>query len=277
MGAGIANEGATSTAINCIIWGNTGGSIYNTSGGNANITYSIVAGGYTGTSNSNRDPLFINTASPIGSDNTWGTADDGLAMLACSPAINAGQNSANTTTTDLTIDLGVYEYQGSSGSITVSIAATPSLTIASGGSVTLTASGATSYTWSNGVQSSSVVLTNLTSATTLSVSGTTGTCQATASAAVSVTNGAGVNNVSTVLLQAGNCPGRLTFTGSGTRFTLSGPAGFSMNLPLRPPGASGTALSFGGIRQPGAYTLTAYDSAGNATPTTVTITGTGCP
>jgi len=61
------------------------------------------------------------------------------------------------------------------------------LTIASGGSVTLTASGANSYTWSTGESTTAITISNITSATTLSVTGTTGACLATASAAVSVT------------------------------------------------------------------------------------------
>ncbi|GAB3034163.1 hypothetical protein GCM10027185_40010 [Spirosoma pulveris] len=72
---------------------------------------------------------------------------------------------------------------------TVSISPS-SQTIASGGSVTLTASGGATYTWSNGSTANPLVVNNITSATTFSVTGVTGGCSATASAAVSVTQAA---------------------------------------------------------------------------------------
>ncbi|MEO7309895.1 MAG: T9SS type A sorting domain-containing protein, partial [Chitinophagaceae bacterium] len=86
------------------------------------------------------DPLFVNEASPVGADLSWGTADDGLqlsncfappiangigqiAAVGCSPAINAGDNTpvlAGSINTDLRdnprivcaiVDLGAYENQ----------------------------------------------------------------------------------------------------------------------------------------------------------------------
>lgn len=38
------------------------------------------------------DPIFVNTSDPDGSDNEWGTADDGLRLQATSPAINQGNS-----------------------------------------------------------------------------------------------------------------------------------------------------------------------------------------
>ncbi|GAB3990763.1 hypothetical protein GCM10028807_18530 [Spirosoma daeguense] len=63
----------------------------------------------------------------------------------------------------------------------VNISATPSLTIGSGESTTLTASGATTYLWSTGVTSSFIVVN---AAGIYSVTGTTGNCKAQASATV---------------------------------------------------------------------------------------------
>jgi hypothetical protein len=66
------------------------------------------------------NPLFINESNPIGPDNKWRTADDGLRLKPCSPAINAGDNSFVPVdiTTDIagepriqlgTVDIGAYE------------------------------------------------------------------------------------------------------------------------------------------------------------------------
>lgn len=70
---------------------------------------------------STTDPQFVNTADFDGADNIFGTADDGLQLKVCSPAINAGSNAAVPTTviTDITgiarsynsgtVDIGAYE------------------------------------------------------------------------------------------------------------------------------------------------------------------------
>lgn len=70
------------------------------------------------------DPSFVNENDPDGADDTWGTADDGLALTLCSPAVNAGSNTFAdaTTVTDITsqprirlatIDQGAYEANNS--------------------------------------------------------------------------------------------------------------------------------------------------------------------
>lgn len=67
------------------------------------------------------DPLFVNAADPDGADNVWGTADDGLALQATSPAVDNGKNefvAANNTKDILNnervkgcrVDIGAYEY-----------------------------------------------------------------------------------------------------------------------------------------------------------------------
>jgi predicted outer membrane repeat protein len=66
------------------------------------------------------NPDFVNEASPVGADNIWGTADDGLSLTLCSPAVNAGSNThlPEGTINDIAnqpriladnIDLGAYE------------------------------------------------------------------------------------------------------------------------------------------------------------------------
>ncbi|GAB3700414.1 hypothetical protein GCM10027592_27330 [Spirosoma flavus] len=68
---------------------------------------------------------------------------------------------------------------------TVSIAATPSLTIATGQSATLTASGATTYQWNNSANTPAIVVN---APGVYSVTGTTGNCQGVASVTVVQTN-----------------------------------------------------------------------------------------
>ncbi len=120
-GSGIFAALSTNTLTNNIIWG-TNSEIVN----NAlafTVTYSIVQGGFTGTGNLNADPLFVDAADADGADNVFGTADDGLRLQRCSPAIDAG-TSTGAPTTDILgnarvdaiaggniVDMGAYEYQ----------------------------------------------------------------------------------------------------------------------------------------------------------------------
>ena len=98
-GGAIYNEGTTTKIGNTIIYGNTGsGGI-----GIANVYYSIVEGALQGGSfNSNANPQYVNAADPDGPDNTWMTADDGLQLNSCSPAIDHGDNGSISLTTDIT-------------------------------------------------------------------------------------------------------------------------------------------------------------------------------
>jgi hypothetical protein len=109
---GIVNIGSTQYLTNCILWNNGDEQITNEINGVTSVSYSIVQGNtvYPGTGNSSQDPLF---ADAINGD---------MHLQACSPAVNAGDNTANSTTTDLDrnprigggrIDMGAYEYNGS--------------------------------------------------------------------------------------------------------------------------------------------------------------------
>lgn len=93
-GGGMDNLGATPVVVNSIFWHNTAGvsgpQIDNSSGV-ANVTYSIVEGGYSGTGNLDVDPFFVDAD---GADDVVGTPDDDLALIAGSRAIDAGSNSA---------------------------------------------------------------------------------------------------------------------------------------------------------------------------------------
>lgn len=117
-----SNSGAPhATLTNCILWGNTataGGTQITNINSTTNISYSILQGGFAAInnfsginndngSNSTADPLFVDAA------------NGNLRLQTCSPAVNAGDNSADTLSTDLdgnprkvgTIDMGAYENQ----------------------------------------------------------------------------------------------------------------------------------------------------------------------
>ena len=115
-GGGTYNHGAI-TIQNSILWGNTapnGTEIFDAHAAST-VIYSLGAWGYVGTGNLDTDPLFI---APIDATSAPTTTGD-YRLQAASPAINAGDNTANTTPTDRdgnpriiegTIDMGAYEY-----------------------------------------------------------------------------------------------------------------------------------------------------------------------
>ncbi len=105
-----AGNGQTTTLTNCIVQNATGDPL-----ALSNLTLVNVQ---------NADPLFTNPANPIGADNLWGTADDGLQVQICSPAVDTALDSqasitdfAGNTRIDLaeigtaTADIGAYELQ----------------------------------------------------------------------------------------------------------------------------------------------------------------------
>jgi hypothetical protein len=72
------------------------------------------------------DPHFVDAAHPAGPDCLWRTADDGLALLAGSPCIDAGLTTGAPSTDILgnprgggAPDIGAYEYQGAKGGAAV--------------------------------------------------------------------------------------------------------------------------------------------------------------
>mgnify|MGYP006276686507 FL=1 len=127
--------------VNTILWGNSaatsGSEIYN-QGATPTLTATLIEGGVNGTGvegSANTDggdnldaaPLFVNASDPDGPDDIFATLDDGLALQAASPAIDAGNNAAvsSDVTTDITgaervvaagsgvplVDIGAYEYR----------------------------------------------------------------------------------------------------------------------------------------------------------------------
>ncbi|NML23569.1 T9SS type A sorting domain-containing protein [Pseudoflavitalea sp. G-6-1-2] len=120
-GAGAIYCGARSSPViqNCIISGNHVAMVIQNTLIPTVVTQSIIQDGYN--ANWNTNPLFVNIANPIGPDNIWGTADDGLKIPNNSPAANSGTNTIPgivLPATDVTgavrvqgnkIDMGAYE------------------------------------------------------------------------------------------------------------------------------------------------------------------------
>lgn len=101
-------NGSNPTITGCIIWSNTSPSLPGiaNNGGTPVVSFSIVQSGNTPcttcpNTNGNIDPQFVNIADPNGADNKWGTADDGLQLNTCSPAIEQGGASYILSTLDI--------------------------------------------------------------------------------------------------------------------------------------------------------------------------------
>jgi len=130
-GGGMYNLSCSPTVANCIFWSNLPSEIHNNNG-YAIVTYCDVLDGYAGEGNIDTAPLFVDADGP---DDTVGTADDNLRLLAGSPCIDAGDNTAVPIgiTTDLDgkprfsddpgtadtgkgtspiVDMGAYEFTG---------------------------------------------------------------------------------------------------------------------------------------------------------------------
>lgn len=112
----IAGTGGIDKMANNIFYANVG------SGSTQDTCVRSVGGFYVNTANhyGSTDPLFTNPANPAGTDGVWRTADDGLHLQLCSPAINTGNNTfiASLLSFDITngarisgsaVDKGAYE------------------------------------------------------------------------------------------------------------------------------------------------------------------------
>ncbi|WP_439556352.1 right-handed parallel beta-helix repeat-containing protein [Dyadobacter sp.] len=146
------------TLYNNILWNNnavqSGTNNFFTQSGSLTGNNNIMQGAPLDNGDDSPDPLFVNASQPAGTDLIFGTADDGLRIQLCSPAINAGNASylPSYITTDLTagvrtagssVDIGAYEYQGNaSGSeLLASDEAVATKTLASGEAAVLNVNG----------------------------------------------------------------------------------------------------------------------------------------
>ncbi|QKZ12531.1 beta strand repeat-containing protein [Spirosoma sp. KUDC1026] len=140
-GGGIYNQDSNPTLTNCVLFGNGGAKTFSSRTG-FSVTYSLLEPAVTGYTSSPTN--LITTVSPFVS------ATD-ASLNGCSPAINSGLNSANTTSIDLAgnpriyqnsrIDMGAYEYQAAPTSITTTAPGVSTATVGVAFSQTFTASG----------------------------------------------------------------------------------------------------------------------------------------
>ncbi|GAB3702510.1 hypothetical protein GCM10027592_32000 [Spirosoma flavus] len=153
-GGALFNDGrdqgtSRQTLINCVVWDNGGASTFNNLGASISASYSLfepsVTGYNAGTGNLTTSVLpFVS-----GSD---------ARLNGCSLALNAGDNAANTTATDLAgnarvfgsrIDMGAYEFQAAPSSITLTIPSVNTVTAGTTFSQSFLASGGSSpYSYS---------------------------------------------------------------------------------------------------------------------------------
>jgi trimeric autotransporter adhesin len=105
------NQYGTATLSNCILWGTSQINNWDAYSSRADVSYSIVQGGYSGTGNKTTDPMFVD---PVNGD---------FHLQFCSPAIEAGNNTvvANIASdadeavriSHKKVDMGAYESQES--------------------------------------------------------------------------------------------------------------------------------------------------------------------
>ena len=170
-GNAISYNGVAATVSNTIIWGTAIQQV--TGGGSVVYTNSDVKGVTPTGANLNIDPQFFNAADPDGVDNIWGTADDGVRQVPCSPVVNAGSNAAipSGTIIDITgaariqqttVDMGAYETVLPTITITAS-STNPTTCTGTNGSITISGlTTGTAYTINytkNGSAQTPVVLT----------------------------------------------------------------------------------------------------------------------
>jgi gliding motility-associated-like protein len=169
--------------------------------------------------------------------------------------------SSNTTYSVTGATLGACAGTGTA-SININVIAAPTITITptsyslcSGVNDTLTASGATSYTWSSNASSAttaSVIITPTVGATTYSVTGSNGTCASTQSVAINVTA------TPTVSISPANA---YICKGTSTSFTASGANTYSWSTT-----ATSTVVSVSPTSNT-TYTVTGYNGTCSDTKT----------
>ncbi len=252
---------------NCIIWGNTAPNnpnIYNDSPGTT-AANCIIQGGFSGGTNIiNSNPLFVNQNDPKGPDNIWGTADDGLNIISCSPAFNAGNNGYIPTgiTTDITgapriqqttVDLGAYECALPPFSSTIT--ANHTTCGSNNGSATANPSGGQSpytYLWNTGATTKTI--TGLAAGTySVTITSTDG-CTATSTTNINGSTGisgtitpthttCGLNNGSATANPSGGSGYTYSWSNGATTQTITGLAAGNYTVTITAGGCTATATT----------------------------------
>ncbi len=116
-----SDEGTSSDPdlTNVILYGNTaasGGQSYSVNGATPSLDYTLVEGGCPSDANCSNlvtdDPRLADTTDADGPDGTFATVDDGLNLTPGSPALDAGDNSSVSASTDLTRAPRTQDFDG---------------------------------------------------------------------------------------------------------------------------------------------------------------------
>ena len=123
-GGGIVNKetepGFYSTKIvNTILWNNHESHTSELFGGNFDVSYSCVDGGFAGVGNIAEDPFFVDEENPEGEDGRYGGYDDGHRLKSNSSCIDKGYDGESCEydligihrPIGLNVDIGAYEHE----------------------------------------------------------------------------------------------------------------------------------------------------------------------
>ena len=198
----------------------------------------------------------------IATNNTNITGESTSAQSSATIFNTLVNTSASAQTVNYTVTPSASGCSGTPQTVAVlvnpapSVNAGPDISICTGTSTTLNATGATSYTWSPGSQTSSSITINPSSTTTYTVTGTTAGCSASDAVTVTVTSGAAINAGPDVTI----CPGSPTTLSAngGVTYSWNNGLGIGNNLSVSP--ASTTT-----------YTVTGTDAGGCVGTDNITV------
>ncbi|MHB8261991.1 MAG: T9SS type A sorting domain-containing protein [Bacteroidia bacterium] len=205
------------------------------------------------------------TASGTATSYNWSTGDNTNSIVA-TPTTNTsytvtGTNNCGTATSTVTVN----------ALPTITASATPSATICIGSNITLSGSGASTYTWSSGV-TNSVAFTPTASAT-YTVTGTdANTCTNTASVGITL------NNIPTQPASIGG--NNYICTGTANTYSVASVAGattYLWSLPNVWSGSSTTNSINATAGTSGTLSVTANNTCGNSPAQTISLTVLGLP
>jgi PKD repeat protein len=255
----------TVTGATTYLW-NTGSTVSNATISPASTTVYTVTGTTSGCSSSKTCTVTV-LPNPTITVNNATICSGSTATLTVSGATTYTWNTGSTASTVTTnpVSTTVYTVTGTAGGCnsiatsTVTISPTPTVnvnssSICSGSPTTLTASGATTYTWSPGTglsaTSGSSVTANPGSTTVYTITGTTGSCSGTGTSTVTV-----VASLTVVVNSQAIC------AGSTATLTASGASTYSWNT-----GATSATINVSPASQ-SVYTVTGTSGSCNSSNT----------
>lgn len=204
--------------------GNITGSTYTMSPG-ATTTVSVIGSIGGGCSVQATSTITVNSSVNLNVNSPTICANQSVTLTASGAATYTWSTGPNTNSVSVSPSVTtVYTVSGTSAGCngtttsTVTVASSPTVgansgAICSGSSVTLTATGASSYTWSPGGQLTASIVVSPTTTTNYTITGSNGTCTNTVSTTVNVTS-TPVLSLSSVTI----CPGQtatLSVSGAG--------------------------------------------------------------